>query len=192
MELRKGDLERVKEQLMKELERAVEKRDTISIKGRANASNSRKVGAKITEKQLAQKSKELRQSIADTDAECTAVDSRTTTLDLKRLHLAEQMQDLGSSCMELRQRNEQGRDAVADLLQHKLNKSLQSQALLNAARMIENGNFNDDQGLAKQQTEVTREHQKILNLLQTLQQKSPTLEADVRRIMLHSEAIQVL
>lgn len=192
MELRKSDLERIKEQLMKELERAVEKRDTISIKGRANASNSKKIGGKLTEMQLAQKSKELRQSIADTDAECTAVDSRAETLELKRLHLAEQMQDLGSSCIELRQRDEQGRNAVADLLHDKLKKSLQSQALSNAAKMIENGKFDDNHSLAKQQSAVTHEHQKILNLLKTILQESPNVEADVKRIMLHSEAIHVL
>lgn len=192
MELRKGDLEQVKEQLMKELERAVEKRDTISVKGRANASNSRKISGKLTEKQLAQKSKELRQSIADTDAECMAVDRRSELLDQKRLELAEQMQDISSRCTEHRQRNQQLRSTVKDLLQDKRSKSLQTQILSVAASMLASGKFDEDDSMAQAQSATESEHEKILELLQRLQQRSPILEADIRQIMLHAEATRGL
>eukprot|EP00892_Ulva_mutabilis_P005312 jgi/Ulvmu1/3152/UM015_0192.1 len=192
MELRKADLLRVKEQLMKELERSVEKRDTISVKGRANAANSKKVGGKLMEKQLAQKCKELRQSIDNTDAECTAVDHRTEMLGKKRASLTEQMQNMSSSCIDLRQCHQQARTAVNQLLQDKLCKTLQTKSLSTAAMMMEKGQFSKDHGLQVEQGVVQAEHDKIVSLLHSFKDKFPDLEVDAQRIILHAEAVQLL
>lgn len=192
MELRKADLVRVKEQLMKELERSVEKRDTISVKGRANAANSKKVGGKLLEKQLTQKSKELQQSIADTDAECIAVDKRSASLGQKRMELAENMQVISSSCIDLRQRDQQGRNAVNALLHDKLCKALQAQSLSTGALNVEQRSFSDKNTIAAERSVVQAEHDKTLQLLHSLKEKFSDLEHDAGRIILHAEAMQVL
>lgn len=192
MELRKADLERVKEQLMKELEKSVDKRDTISLKGRANAGNSKKAGGKLIEKQLAKKSKELRQSIADTDAECIAVDTRTELLSQKRAQLAEKMQVISSSCIDLRQRDQQVRNTVKELLHDKLGKSLQTQVISTASSMMEQHTLNQDVGPPIQPNDVQHQHNTITNLVNSLKESHPDLELDAQRIMLHAEAIRVL
>jgi len=153
---------------------------------------SKKAGGKLIEKQLAQKSKELRQSIADTDAECIAVDTRTELLSQKRAQLAEKMQVISSSCIDLRQRDQQVRNTVKELLHDKLGKSLQTQVISTASSMMEQHTLNQDVGPPIQPNDVQHQHNTITNLVNSLKESHPDLELDAQRIMLHAEAIRVL
>jgi uncharacterized membrane protein YgaE (UPF0421/DUF939 family) len=188
MELRKADLEKVKEQLMKELERAVEKRDTISIKGRANAANSKKAG-KLTEKQLGQRSKELQQSIADTEAECTATDRRNDELDKQRIEFAERMHTIIEFTSSLRAQDDETRKDLHQLFQAKAEKALQQEALSQGISTLQSGKFRQDQSLMVHEQAIQEEQEKIISLLESLSTQNSDFALEADSIKLHITAI---
>lgn len=192
MELRKSDLEKVKEQLMKELERSVEKRDTIAIKGRASAANSSKVGGKLTEKQLTQKSKELQQSIADTETECEATDKRNENLDKKRVEMAERMHSITQQSSELRAQDDQSRNQLHELFQSKTQTSLATDALAQAATMLQSSKFKHDQGILVEEERIQKEQQQVLDLLQSLSTQNSDFALEAEMIKLHIRAVEAV
>jgi hypothetical protein len=192
MELRKSDLEKVKEQLMKELERSVEKRDTIAMKGRACAANSKKNGGKLTEKQLMQKSKELQQSVADTEAECDATDKRNETLDKQRLEMAERMQVISQQNSELRAQDDEARNQLHELFQTKTEKALRAECLAQAATMLQSSKFKHDQGILGEEERIRKEQQQVLDLLQSLSSQNADFALEAETIKLHLLAVDAV
>ena len=199
MELRKSDLERTKEQLIKELERSIEKRDVISIKGRANIANAKKRGGKLTETQLLKKCEELHRSIADTDAECKATDERTTALDRKRKLLAEQMEIVAVHCTDLRAQEREVGAKVQELVGSQTAQLLQTERLQAAAGMLDSvgqgtepAGLPEEEGLSIFQESVRTEQQALVGVVQQLVaaagggDAAPLLE----RTLLHAQAVQ--
>jgi chromosome segregation ATPase len=189
MELRKSDLEKVKEQLMKELERSVEKRDTIAMKGRASAANTKKIGGKLTEKDLTQKSKELQQSIADTEAECFATDKRNESLDKQRVDMAERMHSISQKSSELRAEDDEARHQLHELFQSKIAQSLQAECLAQAATMLQSSKFKHDQGILGEEERIHSEQQQVLELLKSLSSQNSDFALEAETIKLHLRAV---
>lgn len=192
MELRKSDLEKVKEQLMKELERSVEKRDTIATKGKASAANSAKVGGKLTEKQLTQKSKELQQSIGDTERECEATDKRNEGLDKQRVEMAERMHHISQQSSDLRAEDDQARNQLHELFQTKNEKSLTAESLAQAATMLQSSKFKHDQGILDEEERIRSEQQRVLDLLQSLSSQNADFALEAEAIRLHVRAVDAV
>jgi chromosome segregation ATPase len=136
MELRKAELSRAKKQLITELEKSIDKRDTISVRGRANQISSKKSG-RLTENELNRKQAELTQSITDTEAECSATDERIKALDSERMSLAEQMQDVAAQCLDLRQADIRMREDLKQLAIEKQAKDLQLLTLMTASSVMD-------------------------------------------------------
>lgn len=192
MELRKSDLEKVKEQLMKELERSVEKRDTIATKGRASAANSNKVGGKMTEKQLMQKSKELQQSIGDTEAECEATDKRNAGFDKQRVEMAERMHSISQQSSELRAEDDQARNELHEMFQTKNEKSLRAESLAQAATMLQSSKFKHDQGVLGEEEKIRCEQQRVVDLLHSLSSQNTDFALEAEAIKLHLRAVEAV
>lgn len=192
MELRMSDLEKVKEQLMKELERSVEKRDTIASKGRASVTNANKVGGKLTEKQLTQKSKELQQSIGDTEAECEATDKRNERLDNQRVGMAERMHSISQQSSELRAEDDQARNQLHELFQSKTEKSLRAESLAQAATMLQSSKFKHDHGILGEEDRIRSEQQKVLDLMHSLSSRNPDFALEAETIKLHLRAVEAV
>lgn len=192
MELRKSDLEKVKEQLMKELERSVEKRDTIAVKGRASAATASKVGGKLTEKQLSQKSNEIQQSIADTEAECEATDKRNQALDKQRVEMAERMHSISQQSSELRADDDQARNQLHELFQSKTETSLRSECLAQAATMLQSSKFKHDHGVLGEENTIRSEQQQLLDLLKTLSSQNSDFALEAETIKLHLRAVEAV
>ena len=196
MELRKAELARTKEQLIKELERAIEKRDTISVKGRANMANSKKQGGKLTEKELVKKCEELHRSIADTDNECAATHHRIDAISRKREVLASQVELVSTHCGDLRSKDEALSTEVQNAVLQKTKLLLQTDTLHSAATALEE--IQSGAG----QVWVPLEGETVAGFLATLEAEEASIRAAVEEIgleqpavlhtLLHSEAMAVL
>jgi coiled-coil domain-containing protein 40 len=180
MELRKSELTRTKEQLITELEKSIDKRDTICVRGRANQIISKK-GGKLTEKELNKKQAELNQSIRDTEAERAATDDRIKALDTERMSLAERMQDVAAQCLDLRQADIGMRKQVEHLTSEKQARDLQLMTLLTASSVLD-GKVLDEEGSGL----PTPELQVVEADLDTISSLIKTLQAQ------HAQPIDVL
>lgn len=196
MELRKSELARTKEQLIKELERSIAKRDSISVKGRANMANSKKQGGKLTEKQLVKKCEELHRSISDTDAECTATGSRIATLDRKRSVLAEQMELASVHCSDLRSKDETVSGEVQEQVLRQTALLIQTDTLHQAATALEEIQSGAGQVWVPPEGETVAgflatleaEQAAIRTVVQEIGQEHPA----VLRTLMHADAMAVL
>ena len=103
MKLRLGELLRYQEFLIKDMERAIHKRDTIATKGRAGASKA-KSRAQPTEAGLKKQTAELQRNIRDTDAEAKRAEEGVLELEKKCEELAEQLQTSNESLQDISQR----------------------------------------------------------------------------------------
>ena len=198
MELRRSDLFQIKEQLMKELERAISKRDTISSKGRATIINSSKPGFKMTEKQLEKKVDELKRSIADTENECTATDERVAKMDTQRATLANNLQDIAARCNEIRTQEQQMCEDVEDLLLEKTAKLLRTARLQTAVRALEEavaGRYKfsvADQSTVLAEAETAQSKQsRIAAVVQQLAENSVDVSSQLQRVLLHIQAVEI-
>jgi hypothetical protein len=195
MELRKGELDRTKEQLIKELERSIEKRDVISMKARASAANAKKHGGKLTETQLLRKCDDLHKSIADTEAECAATDARTATFDKQRGVLAEQMELVAMRCGDLKAKDRAVSREVQDLLGTKTARLLQTERLQAASALFEGGpspQLPEEDGLSMFQEGLQLEQAAIRGVVEECAATAGEAAPHLRRALLHADALQVL
>jgi hypothetical protein len=201
MELRKSDLDRSKEQLVKELERAIEKRGTITLKGRAALANSRKQGGRLTETQLQKKCDELRRSVLDTEAESSATDGRITALLRRRVLLAEQLENVAVSCRELREREGALSVEVQALVATKTARLLQTQRVITVAGILEDAvagvdgaaaSLPEEQGLDAYQGALEREQAAIKGVIAQLVEAHADVAPMLQRTLLHAEAMAVM
>lgn len=201
MELRKSDLERAKEQLVKELERAIEKRGSITLKGRAALATSRKHGARLTETELTKKCGELRRSILDTETECSATDARVGSLDKRRELLAQQMEAVAMSCRELREREGALAEEVSALVAEKTARLAQTQRLVAAAGALEDAAAGVDvataalpakEGLSEYQKTLEREQAAIRGVVAQLAEAHAEQALLLQRSLLHAQASALL
>lgn len=160
MQLRKSELARAKEALIKELEKSIDKRDTICMRGRANQASSRK-GGKSTEKELGRQRADLLKSTADTEAECAATAGRVRALDAERLAVAEKMQDAATQCLELRQADVDARSRREQLTGKNCLRNLELAALRTAASVA-------SEGLGEEPAQATQELRSLETTLDSL------------------------
>jgi chromosome segregation ATPase len=199
MELRRSGLDRTKEQLIKELERSIEKRDSIFIKGRANMANSKKQGGKLMEQQLLKKCEDLQRSITDTEAECAATNTRISTMDRKRRVLAKQMELLAMRCGDLRNKDLSINEEVQVHVARRTALLLQAERLHAAATALEEVHAGQGEtwlplegdGLTVFQEKVHSEQQAIKGVVERLgdsREMAPLL----RRTLFHIDALKSL
>ena len=190
MELRQGELGRTKEALVTELERAIEKRDTISVKGRAAAVAAKRHAGRLTEAQLVKKCDELKRSVADTEAECAATDARVAALDRKRAALADAMEATALACGELRERDAAVAGEVQALVATKTARLLATARLAAAAAALEGGASaappdGDAEGLR-------REQEGMVSVVERLANEFKDAAPMLRRTLLHAQALEAL
>ena len=88
---------------LQEMERAIGRRDSITMKGKAA---TQRQGPDMTESQLRKATTELKRSIRATKKEAQATDDRTEELDKYRAGLAEQLEHAGNECKALKEREQ--------------------------------------------------------------------------------------
>lgn len=202
MELRKHDLERTKEQLVKELERAIEKRGTISMKGRAAAVNAKKRGGKLTEKQLVAKCDELHRSIGDTDTECGATDARIAAMERKRKILSEQVELAATRCGDLRTQDARAGEDLQRLMLSQTARVLETQQLQAASQLLEGaahggGNATSlelppEEGLSMFRESLNMQQDAIKAVAGKLAASHEAAAPRLREALLHADALQCL
>ncbi|KAL3137705.1 hypothetical protein ABBQ38_004975 [Trebouxia sp. C0009 RCD-2024] len=109
MQLRAGELSRIQESLLLDLERSITKRDTIALKGRA--ATMKKI-PDITEQALKKALGELERSIRDTKRECRATDERVAGMDSQRAQLADEVASAHDRVDELQEQEAEIRAAM--------------------------------------------------------------------------------
>ena len=205
MELRKHDLERTKEQLVKELERAIEKRGTISVKGRAAAVNAKKRGGKLTEKQLVAKCSELHRSIGDTDTECGATDARIAAMERKRMIVSEQVELVATRCGDLRAQDARTDEDLQRLMSSQTSRVLETQQLQAASQLLEgtlrgdsaqlsanNVELPPEEGLSMFRESLDMQQDAIKAVASKLAASNEAAAPRLRQALLHAEALQCL
>lgn len=196
MELRAGELGRTKEALVSELERAIEKRDTISVKGRAAAVAAKRHAGRLTEAQLVKKCDELKRSVADTEAECGATDARVAALDRKRAALADAMEATAVACGELRERDAAVANEVQALVATKTARLLATARLAAAAAALEGGAppaaAAPDGDVDAWAAGVQRDHAGMVAVVERLVSEHAEAAPMLRRTLLHAQALEAL
>ena len=116
MELRHGELMKLQEKLMQDLEKALNKREVVAVKGRATQARTKlqPQDATMTRSQLDKAVMELQRSIRDTEAETHATDSRLQELEAQRADVEAQLSELDSALVSTRDREESEAQEIAD------------------------------------------------------------------------------
>ncbi|MEW5316880.1 MAG: hypothetical protein WDW38_008222 [Sanguina aurantia] len=107
MQLRHGELVRLQESLMQDMEKALGRRELIHLKGRASVARAKATqGETLTRTQLGKALGELAKSVKDTEREMSATDARVASLDAQRISLAAGVAASEASCRQLQGRGD--------------------------------------------------------------------------------------
>lgn len=111
MQLRYTELQKISEKLMQDMERAIQKREIISTKGRAQA--NKKTGV-LTQAALNKQLGELKRQVRQTEQEVGASEQRMEELEERRGHLAEMLEQAAAGTKDMREKDEAARRAQDD------------------------------------------------------------------------------
>ncbi|DBA91706.1 TPA: hypothetical protein ACH3X1_003305 [Trebouxia sp. C0004] len=193
MQLRAGELARIQESLLLDLERSIAKRDTIALKGRA--ATMKKI-PDITEQALKKALGELERSIRDTKRESRATDDRVAGMDSQRAQLADEVASANDRVDELQQQEAAIRVAM-DLASTEKHK-----ALLMTSVQQKMAKCYEDAGAGRYRSRASPsvvdaelraasdKQQKIVAALTASMEQSPDLRPVLERILLRAVAVQ--
>lgn len=189
MTLRHGELLRLQEKLIADMERALGKRDVISMKGRA--ANTKK-GQEMTRQQLDKAVQDLTKSIKDTEKEIAATDGRIRTLDGQNAELSRQVAQVDGLLRELRDKAEALLGAVHTSGSTKYRLLLATMRQQKSAKRwedIDAGKYKpqveDPSQLDAELSKAGSRRSKILSLVEELRVAHPHLGPDLDRLLAH-------
>jgi peptidoglycan hydrolase CwlO-like protein len=140
MELRLGELMRLQEKLMTDMERSLSKREVIAVKGRATqarAAQTVHADPTMTRGQLDKATTDLQRSVKDTEREVTATEQRLGDLEAQRGELQGRLQQVDASCAEMRGQEEGLRQGIDEAAQRKLQLLLATSRQQKRAKRLE-------------------------------------------------------
>jgi len=193
MQLRHGELVRLQDKLMQDLEKALSKRELIGMKGRATVARAKvSQDPNLTRGQLDKAVGELQKSIRDTEKEVAQTDGRIQQLEAHKAELQEQMVQTDSSCAALRDQEEGLKAELADAAQQRYRLFLSTTRLQKTAKRLEDMEGGRHRPLVEDpgqlEPELARAQERmrrVVGLLDDLKATYPELSLEVDKIMCH-------
>ncbi|KAK3238744.1 hypothetical protein CYMTET_51272 [Cymbomonas tetramitiformis] len=188
MTLRHAELLKQQERLIQEMEKAITRRDFITVKGQVT---NKKKQPELTEAGLRKACSELKRSIKETDAEAQRSEGRINDLDQQREKLGENLEDLSVRCKDMQRKEEELRTVLSSTLSEK-NKAFQTTT--KAQRMVkrfedyEVGRYkiSNDGDRTVILNELGKTHQKtatIRDVVDALIAEEPRLEHNLEKVL---------
>eukprot|EP00793_Prasinoderma_coloniale_P004897 PRCOL_00000658-RA len=135
MQVRHTELQKRSEQLMQDMERAIQKREMISTKGRAQA-NNKKTGV-LTQAALNKQLAELKRQVKQTEKEVETSEGRMEELEDQRAILAETLESAAAAVKDGREKEEASRRAQTDAVNRRTATLVATLGAQQAARRFE-------------------------------------------------------
>ena len=193
MKLRHKELLRKQEILIKEMERAITKRDMIATKGIAQQAKKQ---PELTESQLVKACKDLERSIADTTKESKRSTVRIKELERERDATGEELTRIGDAITELKTREEEVKARINVLSRDRTRVVVEKSSVQHMIRRMEEyvggkRQINANSTIEGALSDLKRAKEKnaaVVDLLTELFSVNPQLEADSTRAV----ALQML
>eukprot|EP00798_Chlamydomonas_sp_ICE-L_P001679 gene1679-33074_t len=195
MQLRHEELMRLQEKLIQDLEKALSKRDTIGMKGRATvarAKNQPKKEAALTRQQLDKAVNDLQKSIRDTEREIAETDGRLNSYEAGKAEALAQIQEIDSDCAQMREQEESVKMGFseASLLKYKLLlATARQQKTAKRLEDMETGRhrplLEDPDQLEPELEKATNRMGRVISLLEDLKASMPELSPEFDKILCH-------
>lgn len=188
MTLRHAELLKQQERLIQEMEKAITRRDFITVKGQVT---NKKKQPELTEAGLRKACSELKRSIKETDAEAQRSEGRINDLDQQREKLSENLEDLSVRCKDMQQKEEELRTMLSSTMAEK-NKAFQvttkAQRMVKRFEEYEVGRYkiSNDGDRTAILNELGKTHQKtgtIKDVVDALIAEEPRLEQNLEKVL---------
>jgi len=195
MQLRHGELMRLQEKLISDMEKALSKRDLIAVKGRATATRAKQNKAATqatTRAQLDRQLAELQRSIRETEKESAATDARVTSLEVERDALSQRVFETGQANAGLKNDEEGLRNDVVEAVNARYTLLLATHRMQKTSKRleeIESGKFKrvveQDEALDPEIRRARGKLMKIIEVIEALKQHAPQIGGDLDKILCH-------
>ncbi|GLC36058.1 hypothetical protein PLESTB_000533200 [Pleodorina starrii] len=210
MQLRLGELMRLQEKLVSDMEKALMKREIITVKGRATvakakasappttaATSSRSSPAAssvspLTRSQLDKATTDLARSIKDTEREIVATEQRLSALESQRMSVSEAVAATDAACQQLRAAEEALRLETVSAVNTRyglLLATARAQRTTKRLEDLESGRYRpvvEEPGLVG--TELAKAQDKlgrVVALLEGLKSSAPHLSGELDKVLCH-------
>ena len=194
MELRHGELMKLQEKLMGDLEKALNKREVVAVKGRATQARTKMQpqDATMTRSQLDKAVLELHRSIRDTEAETQATDSRLHELEARRADVEAQLSELDSALASSLEREEAELEELAGAAKEKYKLLLATARLQKKAKRLEDlesgkvkPTMEDPSLIESEMSKVKDKVRRIVEFIQEVKEVQPELSSELEKILCH-------
>uniref|UniRef100_A0A7S0QXY1 Coiled-coil domain-containing protein 40 n=1 Tax=Pyramimonas obovata TaxID=1411642 RepID=A0A7S0QXY1_9CHLO len=181
MELRQSELQRQQEKLIQEMEKAILRRDMISMKGRVSKA---KKAPDLTEAGLKKAVAELKRSVRDTDAETARSESRIQELSAQREEMGAQLDELSTECGDLQ--------AMEETLRNELNQVAgeKTRTLVMTTQAQRMGRRVEDYRTGKYKLQHAGEHETIVNELGKAESKRDVIRAALENLVITEPSLE--
>mmetsp|Transcript_9071 Transcript_9071/g.15585 ORF Transcript_9071/g.15585 Transcript_9071/m.15585 type:complete len:897 (+) Transcript_9071:228-2918(+) len=174
MELRRTELARQQEKLITEMEKAILRRDLISMKARVTKA---KKAPALTEAGLKKAVAELRRSVKETDLETERSERRILELTTQREEMGGTLDELSRDCTEMHAQEEELRSHMNNLASEKTRTLFMTTKMQRAAKRIE------DYQAGKYQLSCNGERNGIVNELGKAESKKDTIRSVLENLV---------
>ncbi|GFH23762.1 flagellar-associated protein 172 [Haematococcus lacustris] len=201
MQLRHGELMRLQEKLIADMEKALSKRDLIGLKGRATVARAKQAAppgasakevSSLTRGQLDKAVQDLQRSVRDTEQELAATDARLQALEAQRSSLQAAASEADQRCSALRQQEEVVQAEIADALASKYKLMLATSRQQEAAKRYEDMASGRHRPLVEDPAaldpELSRAGQKldgVLAFIERVRAAVPQLGGELDKVLCH-------
>lgn len=194
MELRHGELMKLQEKMMQDLEKALNKREVVAVKGRATQARTKLLpqDTTMTRSQLDKAVTDLQRSIRDTEAETQATDSRLQELEARRADVEARLSELDSALASSRDKEEAEAQEQAAAAREKYKLLLATARQQKKAKRLEdleNGKtkptMEDPSLLENELSKVREKMARLVELIEETKAAQPELVNELDKILCH-------
>ncbi|MEW5300344.1 MAG: hypothetical protein WDW36_003280 [Sanguina aurantia] len=197
MQLRHGELVRLQESLMQDMEKALGRRELIHLKGRASVARAKaSQGETLTRTQLGKAVGELAKSVRDTEKEMSATDARIASLNAQRVSLAAGVAASEASCRQLQGRGDTLASELTEAVNLKYRLLLATTRLQRTAKRyedVESGRYRpavEDSSQTGAELERSTDRLSLaISVLEQLRMLQPHLAGELDRVLCHVAAL---
>lgn len=194
MELRHGELMKLQEKLIVDLEKALNKREVVGIKGRANQMRSKgQKDASLTRTQLDKAVTDLQRSIRETEQEAAATDQRVRELHGRKAEVERHLSQLDASAASAREKEQQLADEVGAATRDKYRLLLGTARAQKRAKRLEDmiaGKYKplveDPSKMDQEMDKVKDKLNRVIALIEEFKMEAPELSNELDKILCHA------
>lgn len=198
MEIRQGELLRMQERLMVEMERAISKRETLAVRSTMAITRVAQKAPEVSEDSLRKACNELRRSVKETERETQLAEQRIAELEEQRALLGVQLDQGGNSVADLRRLEEDLRLKITAAEKDKAAGLIATLAAQRAAKRFEDfeaGRHRPaavpaESSLENELGKAADKRDRILAAAERILEMYPYLEPQVERVFMLAGAEQ--